>query len=363
MTRNTFIWRERLNDKNVLHYHGEKCDKVMNAGDKVSGLQACYIGIHVILEEALLDEVYDQLPDGADVFIVRIGNRIDFQKEGLLLIRHGFEHIVQMKHREFKRSYVIHCQKGRKDSPLLSIIVPLYNEESTAGELLDKLINRKWVMDCEFVIVESNSKDRTREIAQSFADHPNVKLVLEDKPSGKGNGVLRGIKEASGQFIAIQDGDLEYDVEDYDKLLPPVRDYKTLFMLGSRYKKDDWRMRKFSDGGKWIADYLNLGQKLLTWTLNTACGCKLTDPFTMYKIFHRDCMYGINFVGGNFGLDWELVIRFIRKGYVPMEIPIYYKARSYAEGKHIDLFKTPIEGLKALWHCRVASGKYDYGDE
>lgn len=363
MTRDSFLWRERLNNKNVLYYHGEQCERVLNAKNAEAGMEACYVGIHVIFCEALLDEIYEQLPVGADVYIVRIGNRINFQKEGLMLIKHGFEQVVQMKHREYKRSYVIHCRKGKKEKPLLSVIVPLYNEESTAGELLEKLINRKWVMDCEFIIVESNSKDRTREIAQSFEQHPNVKLILEDKPSGKGNGVLRGIREATGQFIAIQDGDLEYDVEDYDKLLPPIRDYQTLFMLGSRYKKDDWRMRKFSGGGKWIADYLNLGQKLLTWLLNTACGCKLTDPFTMYKIFHKDCMYGIDFVGGNFGLDWELVIRFIRKGYMPMEIPIYYKARSYAEGKHIDLFKTPLEGLKALWHCKFAVGRYDYGDE
>ena len=83
----------------------------------------------------------------------------------------------------------------------------------------------------------------------------------------------------------------------------------------------------------------------------------------MYKIFDRDCMYGINFKGGNFGLDWELVIRFIRKGYKPVEIPISYKARSYDEGKHIALFATPIEGLKALWRSRFASDVYDYGDE
>jgi hypothetical protein len=112
-----------------------------------------------------------------------------------------------------------------------------------------------------------------------------------------------------------------------------------------------------------IADYLNIGQVVLTWALNTACGCKLTDPFTMYKIFDRDCMYGINFNGGNFGLDWELVIRFIRKGYRPVEIPISYNARSFEEGKHIALFATPIEGLKALWKSRFVADVYDYGDK
>jgi len=353
--------KERLCDKNVLYYHDKKSKKIIvNEG---SELQACYVGVHVILDDKLLEDIYSQIPEGTDVYIVRMGNKINYQREGIQLIKNGFKHIVQMKKKEYRHSYTIHCVKGKKTDPFLSVIVPLYNEESTAEELLTKLIDRDWVMNTEFVLVESNSKDRTREIAKSFADRPNVKLVLEDRPRGKGNGVLLGIKEASGNIIAIQDGDLEYDVNDYDKLLPPLRDYETLFMLGSRYKKDDWQMRKFNDGGKLIADYLNVGQKLLTFVLNVACGSKLTDPFTMYKIFYKDCMYGINFVGGNFGLDWELVIRFLRKGYSPIEIPIFYKARSYAEGKHIDLLGTPIEGLKALWHCRFASKPLDYGDE
>lgn len=309
-----------------------------------------------------LDSLYDALSENEDVYIVRHKSGFDYSDISLLLVTHGFEHVVVMKKKNGPDP-VVHCVKGKKEEPMLSVIIPLYNEESTAKILLEQLFEFEWPMKREFVIVESNSDDSTRDIAMAYADRSDVKIVLEDKPSGKGNGVLLGIKEASGQFIAIQDGDLEYDVKDYGKLLPPLRDHETLFMLGSRYNKDDWRMRKFSGQKSWIADYLNLGQKLLTWLLNTACGCKLTDPFTMYKVFHRDCMYGIDFVGGNFGLDWELVIRFIRKGYVPKEVPIFYKARSYAEGKHIALFGTPIEGLKALWHSRFATGVYDYGDE
>ena len=127
MTKNTFLWSERLSDKNVLYYHDEQCDRVMNGG-AVSELQACYIDIDVVLDDVLLDEIYEQLPEGADVYIVRIGNRINFQQAGLLLIKHGYEHVVQTKQREYKRSYVIHCQKGKKEKPLLSVIIPLYNE-------------------------------------------------------------------------------------------------------------------------------------------------------------------------------------------------------------------------------------------
>ena len=315
------------------------------------------------ITEKLLSSYYDTISDGGELYIERKQSNYDFNKISLMLRNCGFKNVVTLRNSLSKGTKTIRCIKGAKEELLLSVIVPLYNEENTAGELLDKLINRKWTLPVEFVIVESNSKDRTREIAKSYESHPQVTLVLEDKPSGKGNGVLRGIKEAKGNIIAIQDGDLEYDVEDYDKLLEPIINKQTKFVLGSRYNKDDWRMRKFAGNGRMIADYLNLGQVMLTGLLNFACASKLTDPFTMYKIFDVDCMHGINFVGGNFGLDWEIVIRFLRKGYKPVELPISYKARSYEEGKHIALLGTPIEGLKALWHSRIASSVYDYGDK
>ncbi|MCR5234640.1 MAG: glycosyltransferase family 2 protein [Lachnospiraceae bacterium] len=315
------------------------------------------------LTSVLLSEIHDRLDLGGELFVERIGAGYDPQQEGIMLLKAGFVHVIQTAKNRVSGGYTIHCIKAEKRDKLLSIIVPLYNEEATAGELLDKLINRHWTMPVEFVLVESNSKDRTREIARMYEKHPCVKLVLEDKPSGKGNGVLNGIRHAKGNYIAIQDGDLEYDVNDYDKLLEPIINDEALFVLGSRYNSDDWHMRKFTGKRAWLADYLNLGQTLLTWLLNTACGSGLSDPFTMYKIFHKDCMYGINFVGGNFGLDWEIVIRFLRKGYIPKELPISYKARSYEEGKHIALIGTPIEGLKMLWHSRFASPVLDYGYE
>ena len=321
------------------------------------------IGLQAKLDPGVLEEYHSKMEDGDVLNIDRYGRGIDMQKEGIMLRSAGFIHIVEKRKKPARGTYTISAVRAPKQDMLLSVIVPLYNEENTAGILLEKLIDRKWTMPVEFILVESNSKDKTRDIARSYENRPNVTLVLEDEPHGKGNAVLNGIEHANGNIIAIQDGDLEYDVEDYDKLLQPIIDRKTLFVLGSRYRKDNWHMRKFSGVGNMIADYLNIGQVILTWALNTACGCRLTDPFTMYKIFDRDCMYGINFTGGNFGLDWELVIRFVRKGYVPVELPISYKARSFEEGKHIALFATPIEGLKALVRSRFIADVYDYGDE
>lgn len=335
-----------------------------NARKEGNKYTSCKISSSINITEDFLISLRDILEDNADVFIARIGKKLNMQLDGTRLVKCGYRNVVQMKKKPGRNAFVIHCNKDKLiKNPMLSIIVPLYNEERTADELLKKLIDREWIMPVEFVLVESNSSDGTRDIALSYKERENVTVVLEDKPSGKGNGVLNGITHAKGQFIAIQDGDLEYDVNDYDRLLPYIMNYDTLFMLGSRYNASDWNMRKFDDGKKMIANYLNLGQTVLTWLINKACKSRLTDPFTMYKIFHKDCMYGINFTGGNFGLDWELVIRFIRKGLYPIEIPIFYKARSYAEGKHIDLFKTPIEGISALIRCRYMSNVYDYGDE
>ncbi len=320
------------------------------------------------ITEELLDRYYSEMEKGDELLIYRKGRKIDRSREGLLLIKCGFEKVVQMKVCDKKGCYLVRCAKGEKREPRLSVVVPMYNEERTADELLTRLINHKWTMDTEIIIVESNSRDKTREIAKKHADaNPGfIRLVLEDRPTGKGNAVLRGFREATGNYYAIQDGDLEYSVEDYDKLLEPLIKQEALFVLGSRYRKGDWKMRKFSGGGSknnFIAGYLNVGQKLLTGVINIACNSRLTDPFTMYKIFHKDCMYGINFVGGKFGLDWEIVIRYLRKGYYPVERQISYNARSYSEGKKIDLIGSPIEGLKALWHSRVRSDVYDYGDE
>ena len=330
-------------------------------------MEKLVIDENTVINEGLLNDHYSRMEQGQELLIYRKGKKIDRDKEGLLLIKCGFEHVVQMRECPKKGCFLIKCIRGDKKEPRLSIIVPMYNEGPTADELLTRLIGHDWIMDVEIIIVESNSSDGTREIAKKHAQaNPGfVKLILEDKPMGKGNAVLNGIKQATGDYFAIQDGDLEYKVDDYDRLLKPIVNKEALFVLGSRYRKDDWKMRKFSEGGSknnLIAGYLNFGQKLLTGVINLACGSKMTDPFTMYKIFHKDCMYGINFKGGKFGLDWEIVTRFLRKGYKPVEMQVSYKARSYSEGKKVDLIGNPLEGLKALWRCRVIADVYDYGD-
>lgn len=246
----------------------------------------------------------------------------------------------------------------RTNNNTVSFIIPVYNEEPTVRELLDSVYAKDLSnlgLRKEMIIIESNSTDGTREIVKEFVDrHNEVKLILEERPKGKGYAVRNGFAAATGDFIAIQDGDLEYDINDYDKLLLPLVNYREAFTLGSRHT-GDWRMRKFGEGQKGIAAFMNLGQIFFTWMINFGCGVRLKDPFTMFKLFRRDCLYGLKFDGNRFEIDWEILIKLIRKGFKPYEIPVNYASRGFDKGKKIRILRDPI-----LWIINFIRYRYLY---
>src|SRR5262249_15620490 len=149
-------------------------------------------------------------------------------------------------------------------------------------------------VDKEIVVIESNSTDGTREAVLQYQQCPGVKIVLEDRPRGKGHAVRTGFTHATGDFILIQDGDQEYDVHDYDALIEPLRHYQCAFVLGSRHLPGNWKMRQFTDQPG-LAALLNFGHIFFTTALNLMYGQSMRDPFTMYKVFRRDCLYGLKF--------------------------------------------------------------------
>jgi hypothetical protein len=281
-----------------------------------------------------------------------------FNRETLQHALHktGFREIVIQKQKnEFQ---VFASTKNISVLPKFSIIVPVYNEGKTFTTLMQKLIDKKFNnIDVEFIIVESNSTDNTREEVLKFKNNPNVKIVLEDKPRGKGFAVRNGLSHASGDFVAIQDGDLEYDINDYDELIPPIINYRASFVMGSRHMLG-WKMRQF-DKAPFKAFVMNFGQIFFTALLNLFCASSLNDPFTMYKIFRKDCLYGLKLTANRFDFDWEIVIKLLRKGYKPLEIPINYKSRSFSEGKKIRFFKDPVLWMIALIKYRFGKLYYD----
>jgi glycosyltransferase involved in cell wall biosynthesis len=232
---------------------------------------------------------------------------------------------------------------------VLSVIVPAFNEEKNFGAVMDALLRKQIPgIEIEIIVVESGSTDGTRELAVGLKNQPRVKLILEDQPLGKGHAVRAGLKAASGDFVLIQDADLEYDLEDYDALLEPLIGGRAAFVLGSRHGgRNVWKMRRFT-GQIGLSLFVNLGHWFFSTLINVLFFQRLRDPFTMFKVFRRDCLYGLEFECNRFDFDIELLVKLIRKGYRPVELPVNYRSRSFKEGKKVRMFRDPLTWLKAL---------------
>jgi glycosyltransferase involved in cell wall biosynthesis len=235
----------------------------------------------------------------------------------------------------------------------LTVIVPVFNEGKTARETLDALLAKQITgVQFEIIIVESNSTDGSRDIVLGYKADPRVKIILEDTPRGKGHAVRAGLAGATGDIVLIQDADLEYDLNDYEALLIPIITGRQTFVLGSRHGAGGWALRKFDDQPL-HAFFLNLGHWTFTLMINTALGIWLNDPFTMYKVFRRDCIVGLTFESNRFDFDFELLMKLVRKGHRPIEIPISYKSRSFKEGKKVSVIRDPLTWLRAVVKYRL----------
>lgn len=237
----------------------------------------------------------------------------------------------------------------------LSVIVPCYNEATTVELMLTALLRKELAdLDLEIVIVESGSTDGTRASVERYADHPRVRIVWQERARGKGNAVRAGLEHATGEFILIQDADLEYDLDDYDALLEPLTHHREAFVLGARHGGSAWKMRRFADQVA-LSTLLNAGHWFFTFLVNALFGLRLRDPFTMFKVFRRDCLYGLTFECNRFDFDYELLIKLARKGYRPVEIPVNYRSRSFREGKKVSALRDPLTWLWVLARLRLAT--------
>jgi glycosyltransferase involved in cell wall biosynthesis len=226
--------------------------------------------------------------------------------------------------------------------------MPVYNEKETFSKVLDLVLRKRveGIDETEIIIVESNSSDGSREaVREEVALHPEIKVVFEDRPRGKGHAVREGFKHATGEIVLIQDADLEYDIDDYDALVQPLLAYRQCFVLGTRHS-GDWKIRKFV-GQEALATVLNFGHIFFRMIINQLYAQSLSDPFTMFKVLRRECLYNLYFECNRFDFDHELLIKLIKKGYTPIEIPINYNSRSFAEGKKVTFWKDPLTWLVA----------------
>ena len=235
----------------------------------------------------------------------------------------------------------------------LTIVMPAYNEAKSIRGAIERVLAKEINgIELELIIVESNSTDGTKEIIRDYEGREGVTVIWQERPCGKGNAVRCGFQHVSGNFILIQDADDEYDVEDYDALLEPLIAGESAFVLGARHGGGAWKMRQFHDQ-RLTGHLLNFGHWFFATLVNVVYGLRLKDPFTMYKVFRTDCLRGLKFECDRFDFDYELLIKLVRKGYRPIEIPVNYRSRSFKEGKKVNVLRDPWTWLRAIVKFRL----------
>lgn len=217
----------------------------------------------------------------------------------------------------------------------LSVIVPVYNEEATVGEILKQVRNVEIDMEKEIIVVDDFSTDGTREVLKKEAAFPGTHVLFQDKNMGKGAAIRRALGHVSGDFVIIQDGDLEYDPADYSRLLNPVLRGKAEVVYGSRFTGERRNMLFWH----------YLGNRFLSLTTNVLFNTTISDMETCYKLFRRDVLNGIVIKSNRFNFEPEVTAKVLRQGIRIYEVPISYTGREFEEGKKISW----KDGFSALW--------------
>jgi glycosyltransferase involved in cell wall biosynthesis len=218
----------------------------------------------------------------------------------------------------------------------LSIVIPCYNEAKTIRGLVDRVRNAP-VADKEIIIVDDCSRDGTRDILRTQIAPLVDRIIYHDVNQGKGSAVRTGFAAATGDAVIVQDADLEYDPDEYPKLLKPIIDGRADVVFGSRFAG--------GDAHRVVYFWHMVGNKSLTLLSNMFTNLNLTDMETCYKVFRREILQQIVIEEDRFGFEPEITAKVSKLNCVIYEVGISYYGRTYAEGKKIGW----RDGLRALY--------------
>lgn len=216
----------------------------------------------------------------------------------------------------------------------LSVIVPVFNERNTVAEIVRRMRAVDLPVDREIVVVDDGSDDGTRDVLTQLADS-TVHIVRHGANRGKGAAIRTGLENSTGDVVLVQDADLEYDPEDWPRLLAPMLKGRARVVYGSRFTGERRNMLFLH----WV------GNRFLSLVTNMLYNSTLSDMETCYKLFDRDVLDGVELRADRFDFEPEFTAKVLRRGIRIYEVPISYAGRELHEGKKI----TWRDGLSALW--------------
>ena len=223
--------------------------------------------------------------------------------------------------------------RGQLTDPLLSVVMPCYNEKATIEEIIRRVLAVR--IRTELIVVDDGSSDGTRDILTRLAAEHKFKLIFQTQNGGKGAALRRGFEEVTGDLVVIQDADLEYSPEEFPQLIELICEGRADVVYGSRFLG---RHRVFM-----FTHYV--GNRFLTLVTNVLYNTMLSDMETCYKVMRTEVLRSMTLEANGFGIEPELTAKIFKRHYRVYEVPITYDGRGYDEGKKI----TWRDGFVALW--------------
>ena len=227
--------------------------------------------------------------------------------------------------------------------PRLSLVMPAFNEEATIATALERCLAEPFVF--EVIVVDDGSTDKTVAILEGI-DDSRIRVIHHPRNQGKGAAIRTGITAATGDYVGIQDADLEYDPTDLAKLLVPLDQGLADAVYGSRFMSNDYH--------RVLYYWHSVGNRLLTTASNMLTNINLTDMETCYKVFRRDLIQSIPLQENRFGFEPEITVKLAKRNVRIYEVGISYAGRTYAEGKKIG-WKDGFSALRCLVKYRMKS--------